>query len=152
MLANKFNVSPCPIFDSAINHAANEDGVSLDDLSAGAGIEAKTKGRVYRIEKRADGKILISGHPEYCPYPVFAELHGSVWGSTMIKERYIGRGMSFEFQHPTLGLIRTTQVQQVRELKPAHASEKHESKTSWCRLDRRTRRSAITNDFIDVAG
>jgi len=127
MLANKPDVSRYPIFDSAINHAANEDGVSLDDLLVGAVIEAKTKGRVYRIEKCVDGKILISGHPEYCPYPVLAELHGSVWGSTMIKERYIGRGMSFEFQHPTLGLIRTTKVQQVREVKPAHTSEKHES-------------------------
>ena len=130
MLANKHNVSPCPTFDSAISHAGNEDGVSLDDLLVGAVIEAKTKSRVYRIEKRVDGKILISGHPEYCPYPVLAELHGSVWGSTMIKERHIGRGMSLEFQHPTLGLIRTTQVQQVRELKPAHAREKHENKAS----------------------
>jgi hypothetical protein len=130
MSANNSNVSPYPTFDGAINDAANEEGVVLDDLLAGAVIEAKTKGRVYRIEKCVDGKVLISGHPEYCAHPVLAELHGSVWGSTMIKEGYIGRGMGFEFRHPTLGLIRTTQVQQIRELKPAHASEKHESQAS----------------------
>jgi hypothetical protein len=110
-------------------------------------IEAKTKGRLYRIEKCVDGKILISGHPEYCPYPVLAELHGSVWGSTIIKERHIGRGMSFEFEHPTLGLIRSTQVQQVRELKPAMSARNTKARPRRASKIGGLRRSAMTDDF-----
>jgi hypothetical protein len=37
----------------------------------------------------------------------------------MIKLRFIGRGMKMEFGHPTHGVVLTSRVQEIRELKPA---------------------------------
>ena len=123
MLLNSDFFKPLPNFDSAINRAILESemegGMALDDLPVGALIEVETKNHLYEVENRGDGKVLIAGHPEYCPRPVLVDLHGSTWGNQMIKMRYIGRGMKMEFRHPTFGVIRTARVQEIRELKPA---------------------------------
>jgi len=94
----------------------DEDGVYLDDLPLGAVIDVETANRAYRIENRGDGKVLISGHPTYCPEPTLADLHGSTQGGAMLKMRFIGRGMRMEFQHPERGVIFTSPVREIREL------------------------------------
>ena len=43
-------------------------------------------------------------------------LHGSTWGTPMIKMRFIGRGMGMEFGHPIFGIVRTSKVRQIREV------------------------------------
>jgi hypothetical protein len=48
----------------------------------------------------ADGEELISGHPEFCPRPVRVRVQGSTWGGSMLKLRFVGRGMHLEFRHP----------------------------------------------------
>jgi hypothetical protein len=120
MVANSNSFAPHPNFDSAINRAIcqseAEGGVSLNDLEVGAVLEVETGGHTYRIENRGEGKVLISGHPEYCPEPVLADLHGSTWGTGLIKMRFIGRGMRMEFEHPTSGLIWTSRVKAIREV------------------------------------
>jgi len=95
-----------------------EQGLALDDLAVGAVVEVETGHTTYRVENRGEGKILISGHPEYCPEPVLVELHGSTGGHSILKFRFIGRGMHLEFRHPTLGVIRTSRIKAIRELTP----------------------------------
>jgi hypothetical protein len=49
--------------------------------------------RHYRIECLGGNSIRISGHPQYCPTPVVAELEGSVTGEGTLEEGVIERGM-----------------------------------------------------------
>lgn len=93
-----------------------EDGVYLDELPVGAIIDVETAHRTYRIENRGEGKVMISGHPSYCPEPVLVDLHGSTDGGAMLKMRFIGRGLRLEFLHPVRGIIFTSPVREIREL------------------------------------
>jgi hypothetical protein len=121
---------PHPNFDSAINRAIIqsevEGGLALRDLAIHAVVEVETKHNTYRIENLGDGQVMISGHPDICPQPVLVSLHGSTWGTPMIKTGFIGRGMGLEFQHPTRGIVRTSRIREVRELPP----QRHSSSSS----------------------
>ena len=103
-----------------------DEGVYLQDLATGAVLELKTRERLYLIENRGKGQILISGHPKYCPQPVQVKLHGSTWGGTMLKTGFIGQGMRLEFRHPVHGVILTSRIQDIRQL-PLHTQpdERH---------------------------
>jgi hypothetical protein len=90
-----------------------EGGVYLDDLSEGALLEVETQNRWYTIVIRG-GKELISGHPQYCPDPIPVRIAGSTWGGTMLKLRFIGRGMRLEFRHPVFRTIITSRIVDVR--------------------------------------
>ena len=92
-----------------------EGGVHLRDLPPGAVLEVQTCQRQYTIVNQGDGDALISGHPEYCPNPVLVKIHGSTWGGSMLKERFIGRGMHLEFRHPNFLPITTSRILEVRE-------------------------------------
>jgi hypothetical protein len=98
----------------------SEDGIYLDELPLGAVIDVETAHRTYRVENRGDGKVLISGHPTYCPEPILVDLHGSTNGGAMLKMGFIGRGMRIEFQHPERGVIFTSPVREIRELTISH--------------------------------
>jgi hypothetical protein len=52
--------------------------VDLTTLSPGALIDVETKSRHYHIECLGGTAIRISGHPEYCPEPVRADLQGAI--------------------------------------------------------------------------
>jgi hypothetical protein len=52
--------------------------VDLNTLSPGALIDVETKSRHYRIECLGGTAIRISGHPEFCPEPVRADLGGAI--------------------------------------------------------------------------
>jgi hypothetical protein len=99
---------------------AREEGVSLDDLEVGAVIEVVTGHHTYRIENRSRGEVLISGHPVYCPEPVQVELYGSIGESHEIKMWFIGPGMKLEFRHPVFGLVQTSRVREIHQLRAAH--------------------------------
>jgi hypothetical protein len=92
-------------------------GVSMDELPRGAVVEVVTGHTTSRVENRGDGKALISGHPTYCPTPVLVDLHGSVGSPAMLKIWFIGPGLKMEFSHPKFGVIRTSRVRSVCELK-----------------------------------
>jgi hypothetical protein len=62
-------------------------------LANGAVIDVETKTRHYRIECLGGNAINISGHPEYCPEPTAARLHGSVDPEGVLELGMIGRGM-----------------------------------------------------------
>lgn len=95
-------------------------GVYLADLEVGDLVEVETKNRIYFIENCGNGKILMSGHPKYCPQPTPVRLHGSTWGGSSLKLGFIGRGMRLEFSHPAHGVIRTSQIREIRQLQQAH--------------------------------
>jgi hypothetical protein len=118
---------PHPNFDDAINRAIcqseMEGGVALDELPVGAVLEVQTANTLYRIEVQEDGGVLISGHPEICPFPVLVSFHGSTWGTPMLKMRFIGYGMSMEFQHPEKGIVRTSRVREIHERNCCGAEE-----------------------------
>jgi len=53
-------------------------------------------------------------HPNYCPDPVPVRIAGSTWGGSMLKLRFIGRGMHLEFCHPTYHTITTSRDVEIR--------------------------------------
>src|SRR4051812_5834939 len=111
---------PHPNFDDGINRAICqseiEGGVNVNELATGSRLDVETQFHTYRLEYVGDGEMTISGHPEFCPDPVRVHLAGSTWGTPMIKIRFIGRGMKMEFIHPTLGVIQTSRVRDVRSI------------------------------------
>jgi hypothetical protein len=109
---------PHPNFSDEVNRnivqSEIEGGVRLDDLSAGAVLEVETQNHWYTILIRDRGMELISGHPQYCPDPVAVRIAGSTWGGSMLKLRFIGRGMHLEFWHPVFRTIITSRILDIR--------------------------------------
>lgn len=66
-------------------------------LTPGSLIDVETKSRHYRIECLGGSSVRISGHPEYCPDPVPAQLQGSVDREGTLELGFIGRGMRMMF-------------------------------------------------------
>ena len=92
-----------------------EGGVNLHRVAPGTVLEIETQNRVYTIVSHSRNEAWISGHPVFCPEPVPARIHGSTWGGSMLKERFIGRGMHLEFCHPAFQPIVTSRILDVRE-------------------------------------
>ena len=70
------------------------------------------------------GSALISGHPQYCPEPILVVIAGSTWGGSMLKRRFVGRGMHLEFHHPEYRTpIVTSSIQEIRECPQGSRSE-----------------------------
>jgi hypothetical protein len=109
---------PHPNFSDEVNRnivqSEVEGGVYLDDLSEGAVLEVETQNRWYTIVMRARGQELISGHPQYCPDRVPVRIEGCTWGGSMLKVRFIGRGMRMEFRHPVHRTIITSRIVDIR--------------------------------------
>jgi len=93
-----------------------EGGVHLRDVPPGTVLEVQTQNRAYKILYKGWDQALISGHPVFCPEPVPVTIHGSTWGGSMLKSRFIGRGMRLEFGHPDYEPIRTSVILDVREV------------------------------------
>jgi len=105
----------CDAVNSRIVQSEIEGGVHLRDVMPGTVLEVRTRNREYTIQYQGSGRALISGHPVFCPEPVLVNIHGSTWGGTMLKERFIGRGMCLEFAPPTYQAITTSVIVEVRE-------------------------------------
>jgi hypothetical protein len=100
--------------NSNIVQSEIEGGVHLQDLSPGTILEVQTQNRAYTILYQGWDQALISGHPVFCPQPVAVTIHGSTWGGSMLKARYIGRGMRLEFGYADCDPIRTSVILDVR--------------------------------------
>jgi hypothetical protein len=93
-----------------------EGGVFLDRLQAHSVLQIQTQHRCYTAVMLGEGQALISGHPKYCPEPILVAIAGSTWGGSMLKRRFVGRGMHLEFCHPEYSTsIVTSRVQEIRE-------------------------------------
>jgi len=110
--------TPHPNFSDEVNrniiHSEIEGGVYLDHLSEGAVLGVETQNHWYTVVNRGAGQALICGHPQYCPDLVPVRIEGSTWGGSMLKMRFIGRGMHLEFWHPTYRTIRTSRIVDIR--------------------------------------
>lgn len=94
-----------------------EGGVLLDRLPPGTVLEIQTRNHRYRAVSMSGSKLLLSGHPQYCPTPVLVAVAGSTWGRSMLKLDFVGRGMHLEFRHPEHARpIITSAVEQIREI------------------------------------
>ena len=101
-----------------------EGGVRVEDLVPGSWLQVKTQNTCYRILILFGAMALITGHPLFCPRPVLITIHGSTWGGSMLKVRFIGRGMHLEFHHPDYSTpIVTSPIQEIQELAQRRASE-----------------------------
>jgi hypothetical protein len=100
-----------------------EGGVYLEALLEGAILEVRTQHHCYTIVSCGRGTVLISGHPEYCPDPMPTRIDGSTWGGSMLKARFIGRGMRLEFRHPVFRSITTSRVEEIRLRNRASAAK-----------------------------
>jgi hypothetical protein len=93
-----------------------EGGIFLNDLPPATVLEIQTQHHCYQVVLLGESEALISGHPEYCPDPIRVAIAGSTWGGSMLKRRYVGRGMHMEFRHPEYQTpILTSRVQEIRE-------------------------------------
>lgn len=131
--------TPHANFDDAINRAICqsdiEGGVALDALPLGTVLHVQTMNHLYRLENRGEGEVIISGHPQFCPEPVLVHLHGSTWGTPMIRTRFIGRGLKMEFNHPDCGIVLTSWVREIQEI---DATERTESRGAGASGKRRS--------------
>ena len=91
-----------------------EGGVYLRDLCPGSVLSIQTRNRVYEMVVLGGGATLISGHPQFCPEPTEVLIQGSTWGGSMLKMRFVGRGMHLEFEHPVHRKIITSRIVDIR--------------------------------------
>ena len=109
----RYNPNPAEIFD------AGTEGIDLDELPVGAVLEIETSHHTYLLENRGEGKVVLSGHPDYCPEPVLVRFHGSVGGPALVKMGRVEPGLKMAFEHPRFGTLRTSRVRKVLTAKPA---------------------------------
>ena len=112
--------APHPNLGDEVNHniveSEIEGGVFLHDLPSATVLQIQTQHHCYTAVLLNEGSALISGHPEYCPQPVLVAIAGSTWGGSMLKRRYVGRGMHLEFRHPEYRTpIVTSRIKEIRE-------------------------------------
>ena len=120
--------APHPNLGDEVNHqivqSEIEGGVFLKDLPPATVLQIQTQHHCYTAVVLGDSSALISGHPHYCPQPVLVAIAGSTWGGSMLKRRYVGRGMRLEFCHPEYRTpIVTSSIQEIRECPQLSESE-----------------------------
>ena len=107
-----------PHFSDTVNRniiqSEIEGGVHLRDLPPGSVLFIQTKNRTYTLVILGEQTALISGHPEFCPGPAEVRINGSTWGGSMLKTKFLGRGMHLEFEHPVYRTILTSQILEIR--------------------------------------
>ena len=87
-----------------------EGGVLLAALEPSTVLQIRTQNHRYTAVLLGGSEALISGHPKYCPKPVQVAIAGSTWGGSMLKAKYVGRGMHLEFIHPVHRTVITSQI------------------------------------------
>jgi|SRR5271154_6386050 hypothetical protein len=110
---------PHPNLSDHVNHniiqSEVEGGVYLRDLRPGAVLAIQTRNRSYTLVSLSEESALISGHPEFCPEPVEVQVQGCTWGGSMLKAKYVGRGMHLEFIHPVHRTVITSQIVDIQQ-------------------------------------
>jgi hypothetical protein len=112
--------APRPNLGDEVNHnivqLEIEGGVFLKNLPSATVLQIQTQHHCYTAVILGDGSALISGHPQYRPQPVLVAIVGSTWGGSMLKRRFVGRGMHLEFRHPEYRTpIVTSRIEEIRE-------------------------------------
>jgi hypothetical protein len=92
--------------------------VDVKNLLPGSLLDVETKSRHYYIECLGGNAIRISGHPEYCPEPVPAQLQGSIDKEGVLELGLIGRGMKLMFYLNNERPVTTSRVVSVHLERP----------------------------------
>jgi hypothetical protein len=120
--------------NSNIVESEIEGGVFINDLPPSTVLEIQTMHHCYKAVFLGGSQALISGHPEFCPRPVPVAIAGSTWGGSVLKMRFVGRGMHLEFHHPEYSTpIITSCIQEIRDcpqLADTSTELAHQSDTS----------------------
>ena len=102
--------------NSNIVQSEVEGGVFLESLAPSTVLQIRTRNHRYTAVMLGDNYAMLSGHPEFCPEPVMVSIAGSTWGGSMLKMRFVGRGMHLEFYHPEYSTpIITSPIQEIQE-------------------------------------
>lgn len=106
-----------PEVNSRIAQSEIDGGVWLKDLPVGSKVQFQTENTMYLLEHREDG-FYISGNQRFCPVPTRCHIHGSTWGGSMLKMKFIGRNMNCEFSLDGVStpLLTTTRISEIREV------------------------------------
>ena len=103
--------------DLRAEEAGTHEGFFLEDLARGAVVEIQTQHHHYRLIKRSDSHVRISGHPTFCPIPVEVVVEGSFGSGPQIPHPgFIGRGMHLIFKHPVFNLVTTSEIREIHKL------------------------------------
>jgi|SRR5579862_7844887 len=106
---------------------SSADLVECKSLERGSVIDVQTKSRHYQIECMGGSTIRISGHPDYCPEPVIAQLQGSFDREGIFEPGLIGRDMRVRFlldgaRPVTTSRVMTLHVDRARGNQRVHSS------------------------------
>ena len=93
---------------------ASAEFLDCTALQPGSLLDIETKSRHYRVEVLGGSAVRISGHPEYCPTPVKAELQGSINREGALDTGLIERGQRLVFVIENQVPITTSKVLHVR--------------------------------------
>jgi len=88
---------PSGLLGETMSKLEINEGVDLQNLSPGSLVDVETSSRHYRIECLGGNTMRISGHPQFCPTPVEAQLQGSVDGDGMYESGQITPGKHLVF-------------------------------------------------------
>ena len=94
------------------------DGVDLKNLMPGSLIDVETRSRHYQIECLGGNSIRISGHPEYCPQPMPAQLQGSIDKEGELEFGFIEPGMKLMFFLNGDRPVKTSRIISVKVAQP----------------------------------
>jgi hypothetical protein len=124
---------PHPNLSDEVNrnivHSEIEGGVLLSALPPSTVLQIDTQNHRYTAVILGGSEALLSGHPEFCPEPVVVAISGSTWGGSMLKQRFIGRGMHLEFCHPDYHTpIITSRIEEIREQQQAALTEEPQAR------------------------
>ena len=92
--------------------------VDWNNMAPGSRVNVGTKHRLYEIECLGGNKIMISGHPDYCPTPVLAHLVGSVPADGGFEPNMIVPGSRMMFIIGERSPVTTSRVVNVKVEKP----------------------------------
>ena len=92
--------------------------VDLKNLLPGSVLDVETRSRHYLIECLGGNAIRISGHPDFCPNPVPAQLQGAITRDGAVEFGLIEPGMKFLFVLNGNIPVTTSRVVRVRLNKP----------------------------------
>ncbi len=111
--------NPNQAIDLPSQQPGGDTGFYLNDLPEGAVVDIETQHHHYRLVKRADTHVRISGHPTFCPEPIEVEVEGSIAAGPLLAPNpgFIGRGMYLVFKHPLFEpVITTSRIREIHKL------------------------------------
>ena len=95
--------------------------VDCNNLVRGSMIDVETKSRHYQIECLGGNSIRVSGHPDYCPTPMPAQLQGSLDKEGALESGLISRGARLMFLLGGGRPVMTSRILHVRVDQPQAA-------------------------------